>query len=46
MMMELLLVGLVGVGVGAFTAWIDLCSELNGLRRENAQLRALLGGMK
>ena len=37
--MELILVMFVGIGIGAFTAWLDLCSELNAVKLENARLR-------
>ena len=39
-MIELLLVGIVGLCMGALTAWLDLCAEIGALKRENRQLHA------
>ena len=39
---ELLLVGIVGLCMGALVAWLDLCAEIGALKRENRQLCAYI----
>jgi len=39
---ELLLVGIVGLCMGALVSWLDLCAEIGALKRENRQLCAYI----